>query len=172
MDMRKTLVIWMTGLSSLFASAAQAAPSADAARPLIETSTSKRVQLKPEVEKQLRSTATRMVLKLTACGQIALAQQVKDLEQILYKGLSVEAWNNIATCLNDDKTARTKIITALTNVLNDGTSFNKKRIAKCYATLYGWKKDPNSFAKFMGDAAGKDFLNTPAQGKAASPAPK
>jgi hypothetical protein len=165
MSAKKTLVAWMIGLSSVFGTAATASPlpnktTAEAATAAQAPTEEKRVDFKPGVEDELRSTAAKMVWKLGIHLQFSLASQILGMEDVLYYGLPVPVWNRIITALNDDG-KRAKILQALTGVVNGALSDDDAKVKKCKDNINGWQKDPLSFAKFLGDAIGDDFINAP-----------
>jgi hypothetical protein len=165
MGVKKTLLIWMTSLSATFGTAANN-PQFNCTTAMTTAATAqtpteeKRVDFKPGVEEELRSTATKMVWKLGIHLQFGLAKQIIGMEDVLYYGLPVPIWNRIVTALNDSG-QRAKIVSALINVVNGALSDDDKKVDQCKAAINGWQSDPLSFAKFLGDAVGMDFISTP-----------
>jgi hypothetical protein len=166
MGAKKTLVIWMTSLCTIFGGAASGTAQTgklkfdDAMAVTVTTPEEKRVDFKPGVEAELRATAKAMFFKLVGHLQLGLAYQIMGMEDVLYYGLPVPVWNRIITALNDDG-KRAKIVQALKDVVNGALSDDAKQVKKCKASINGWQADPLSFAKFLGDATGEDFINAP-----------
>ena len=174
MGAKKTLLIWMTSLCTVFGASA-ASPQQAGKLQLDGTTTSittapnhtllqeapeKRVEFKPGVEEGLRSTATTMVIKLALDLKFGLAKQIIGMEDILYYGLPVPVWNRIVTALNDEQKCA-QIIQALKDVVNGAISGDEKTAKKNKDLINGWEKEPISFAKFLGDAVDMDFINPP-----------
>jgi hypothetical protein len=176
MGAKKTLVAWMIGLSSVFSSAAAYSQQSTKPRPNAPLAVAtfaqtpaeeKRVDFKPGVEEDLRAIAAKSIWRLAIRGEFALVKQIWGMEDVLYYGLPIPVWNRIVTSLNDPND-RKKIVAALDQIVTDAISSDKKVAQKARSNINGWEKDPLSFAKFLGDAVGKDFINAP---KTQSPAP-
>jgi hypothetical protein len=165
MGIKKTLLIWATSLSTAFGAAAGnpqtgKSPFSAATEMATKTTEEKRVDFKPGVEKELRNSAAAMVIKLGLHLQFKLAKQMMGMEDVLYYGLPVPVWNRIVTALNDNGD-RAKIVQALTNVVSGALSDDKGQVKKCKEIINSWQTNPLGFAKFLGDATGKDFVNPP-----------
>ncbi|MCE9508519.1 MAG: hypothetical protein K8R48_09460, partial [Alphaproteobacteria bacterium] len=162
-------VAWMIGLSSVFGSAAaypQQSPKSQPYAPLAVATFAqtpaeeKRVDFQPGVEEDLRAIAAKSIWRLAIRGEFSLVKQIWGMEDVLYYGLPIPVWNRIVTSLNDP-TDRKTIVAALDQIVTDAISSNKKVAQKARKSINGWEKDPLSFAKFLGDSVGKDFVNAP-----------
>ena len=173
MGAKKTLIIWMTSLCTVFGTAA-VYPQPDklqfndtmtsittaAGRELPQTPEEKRVEFKPGVEEGLRSAAVKMVWKLGINFHFELAMQITKMENILYYGLPIPVWNRIITALNDEQ-KRAEILKALKKVVEDVIGDDDALAKKNRDLIDGWEKKPLGFAKFLGDAVDMDFINPP-----------
>ncbi len=166
MSAKKTLLIWMTSLGSVFASAAQdnrghaqtlSAINTYNAALAPQKQDEKRIDFAPGVESDLRAIAAKSIWRLSLRGEFSLVKQIWGMEDVLYYGLPIPVWNRIVTSLNDAGD-RDKIIKALDNIVTNSISKDKKVAKQARDDINSWEKDPLSFARFLGGAVGKDFV--------------